>query len=220
MKCGREGYNLDVEGIALRFMALLPALTLHEFAHAYSADKLGDPTARHMGRVTLNPLAHLDPIGTLMILFAPIGWARPVPINPHNFRNPAKGMLISSIAGPSSNFVQGMFWGLILRGLVTFAPSVLIRAPLLAGFLYWVTLINFVLALFNLLPLGPLDGHHILAYFLSPGARIKYEQFNQYGFVILMCLIFFQRAIPVLRIFVLVPASLLFALASGLPFPL
>jgi len=209
--------NFDIQAALLRFAALLPALTLHEFAHAYSADKLGDPTARLAGRVSLNPLAHLDPIGTLMILFGPIGWARPVPINPYNFRNPAKGMLISSASGPASNFVQGIFWGLILRGLLTFFPSVAVQAPLLVEFLLWVTLINFVLALFNLLPLGPLDGHHILSYFLSPRARMKYERFNQYGFVILIGLIFLQGAIPVLPILIFLPAKLLFTQVTGWP---
>jgi len=128
-------FNFDPVSAIIRLIALLPALTLHEFAHAYAATRAGDPTPAAHGRVTLNPLAHLDPIGTLMILFAPIGWAKPVPINPYNFRHPARDIVRTSAAGPLSNVAQGLFWALVLRGLFAFAPGAVVgggRATLLS----------------------------------------------------------------------------------------
>ena len=201
---------------ALRFLALMPALTLHEFAHAYSADRMGDPTPRAAGRVSLNPIDHLDPIGSLMILFAPIGWAKPVPINPMNFRDPAKGTLITSAAGPAANIVQGIFWGLILRVVLAVGP-VGRQTQVLVSFLAILTLINFVLAIFNLLPVGPLDGHSILEYFLPPHMKRKYREFNQYGFAILIGLILvsFVLDLPILSYIIFRPANALAGLVSG-----
>jgi len=205
-------------GAAFRFLALMPALTFHEFAHAYSAYRLGDPTPKMQGRVSLNPLDHLDPLGTLMILFAPIGWAKPVNINPRNFRDPEKGIFISSAMGPLSNLVQGTIWGLILR--VT-TPALLPPDSLVVIFLVWVTLINFVLALFNLIPLGPLDGQSVLEYFLSPQAKMKFRRLNQYAFPILIGLIMasFLLNIPILQYVIIRPASTMAELASGVPMP-
>ena len=209
----------DIHQTVLRFLALLPALTLHEFAHAYSAHKMGDPTPRLAGRVTLNPLAHLDPVGTLMILFAPIGWAKPVPINPMNFRDPVRGTLITSACGPASNIVQGIFWALVLRTVMALSPQSLLYPTFSVQLLAMMALINFVLAFFNLIPLGPLDGHHVLAALLPPQARWKYEQFNRYGFAILMGLILFSflTRIPVISFAIVYPAFFLVSIASGVP---
>ena len=203
-------------GAIFRFLALLPALTFHEFAHAYSAYRLGDPTPKMQGRISLNPLDHLDPLGTLMILFAPIGWAKPVNINPANFRNREKGIFISSAMGPLSNLAQGTCWGLLLRVLT---PGVVAPGHPLAIFLMWVTLINFVLALFNLIPLGPLDGQSVLAYFLPPEAKMKFRRLNQYAFPILIGLVLasFVLHIPILQYVIIRPASTLAELASGMP---
>lgn len=196
----------------------MPALTFHEFAHAYSAYRLGDPTPKMQGRISLNPLDHLDPLGTLMILFAPIGWAKPVNINPANFRDPEKGIFISSAMGPLSNLVQGTVWGLILR--VT-TPALLPPNSLVVTFLVWVTFINFVLALFNLIPLGPLDGQSVLEYFLSPQAKMKFRQINQYAFPILIGIIVasFVLKVPILQYVIIRPAGILAELASGVPMP-
>ncbi len=200
-------------GTIFRLLALLPALTLHEFCHAYSAYRLGDDTPMAHRRVTLNPLAHLDPIGTLMILFAPIGWAKPVQINPYNFRNPGRDVVITSAAGPLANIVQGTFWGLVLRAFVVGG----VTNALALGFLALLTMINFVLALFNLIPLGPLDGHEILAYFLPPRAQIRFRQFNQYGYVVLLGIILLSWLTPVniLAVFLLLPAELAGFVISG-----
>ncbi|MHC5034142.1 MAG: site-2 protease family protein, partial [Planctomycetota bacterium] len=98
----------NLQAVLLRFLALLPALTVHEFAHAFSAWKFGDPTPKLQGRVTLNPVAHLDPIGTLMILFGPVGWGRPVQVNPNNFRDPPRHMMLSTACGPLANIALGV----------------------------------------------------------------------------------------------------------------
>lgn len=205
----------NLERIILRLAALLPALTLHEFAHGYSAYLLGDPTPRLEGRLTLNPLAHLDPIGTLMIIFAPIGWAKPVRINPSNFRDPEKGNLITSAAGPAANIVQGTFWALMLRLLITFQPQLFQTVPMAGTLLVLLTLINFVLAFFNLIPLGPLDGHHILEYYLPYDAKMTYYQINQYGFAILIGLIFLDPYLHIISTFILGPARTLTRFLSG-----
>jgi len=207
--------NFDINMIILRLAALLPALTLHEFAHGYSAYLLGDPTPRLEGRLTLNPLAHLDPIGTLMIIFAPIGWAKPVRINPGNFRDPEKGNLITSAAGPAANIIQGTFWALVLRLLVAFQRQLLIDNPMVLNLLILLTLINFVLAFFNLIPLGPLDGHHILEYYLPYDAKLTYYKINQYGFAILIGLIFLDPYLRIISNFILGPARQLTVFLSG-----
>ncbi len=207
----------DPTRILIRLAALLPALVGHEFAHGYSAYRLGDPTPKLDGRLTLNPVAHLDPIGTLMIIFAPIGWAKPVRINPYNFRNPSRDMMISTACGPLSNLAQGTFWALLLRLILAVAPARLAYGNMLVGYLAMLTLINFVLALFNLIPLGPLDGHEILAYFLPYRMEQKYRRFNQYGMGILIGLIMvsFLWNVPILFYLVVWPAIQLGSVLCG-----
>ncbi|MFW6457114.1 MAG: site-2 protease family protein [Planctomycetota bacterium] len=205
----------------VRLFALLPALTFHEFAHAWSADRAGDPTPRARGRLTLNPVAHLDPIGTLAILFLPIGWAKPVPINPSNFRNPQQDAIWTSAMGPMANLAQGVFLCIVFRLLLIFAPGVVgtLREPTVAGgFLGFMTFLNFILALFNLIPLGVLDGHHILENALPYPASAQYSRFNrQYGMAVLlgvMGLQFFLR-IPILSTLLVNPARIMARIASG-----
>ena len=181
--------DIVLNGI-IRLLVLVPALTFHEFAHAYFAYRAGDPTPAVHGRVTLNPLAHLDPLGTLMLMFGPIGWAKPVPINPTNFRYPSRDIIVTSAAGPVSNLLQGTFWGIILRVLGTWYPGAIFgQDGLVSTFLVWMVIVNFSLALFNLIPLGVLDGHHIMEYMLPYKAAMKYRAFNRYGMAILIGLI-------------------------------
>ncbi len=202
-------FGLDPFMALFRLLALIPALVGHEFAHGYSAFRLGDPTPKLQGRLTLNPIAHLDILGTLMILFGPIGWAKPVQVNPYNFRDPAKGMVISTACGPLSNIAQGLVVGLALRVALVFASP---AGNLLIGYLAFLVLINFVLAFFNLIPLGPLDGHHILEYFLPYHMKQSYRNFNRYGMFILLGLIVLAP-----RVFnlILIPGLVLARLAVG-----
>ncbi|OGC15101.1 peptidase M50, partial [candidate division WOR-1 bacterium RIFOXYA2_FULL_37_7] len=130
---------------------ILASLTIHEFSHAKAADILGDPTPRMAGRLTLNPIAHLDLLGFLALLLVHVGWAKPVPINPYNFRDPNRGMMITGLAGPISNFI--LAW--ILAVIFKFVP---IDAPLWVEIMQLAIWINLALMVFNLLPIPPLDG--------------------------------------------------------------
>ncbi len=205
----------------VRLFALLPALTFHEFAHALSADWAGDPTPRMRGRVTLNPVPHLDPIGTLAILILPIGWAKPVPINPGNFRNPRRDAILTSAMGPASNILQGTILCIVFRLLLTFAPETVgsLRSPTLAGgFLGFMAVLNFILALFNLIPIGVLDGHHIMENALPYPASAQYSRFNnQYGMGVMLALLGMQifLGIPILEYLVFRPAIILSNVISG-----
>lgn len=174
---------------------LLTAFPVHEFAHAWTADRFGDDTPRANGRLTLNPLAHLDPIGSLMMILAGFGWAKPVPINPYVLqrRLPAAPMLVS-LAGPMSNFLMAILASVPFRlGLVSIhdisqlSGSVLPNIP---TFLFIFIYINLLLMLFNLIPVFPLDGEKVLDYLLPPsGARVL-ENIRPYGPMILMVLLF------------------------------
>jgi Zn-dependent protease len=137
-----------------------------------------------------------------MILFAPFGWAKPVPINPANFHYPSRDIIITSAAGPLANLVQGVFWGLVVRAVYTFSPGVLAGSSLVAQLLVMMILINFMLAAFNLIPLGPLDGHHILEYTLPYEAATRYREFNsQYGTVAMIVFVLVLFATPVGNVF-------------------
>ncbi len=173
----------------VRVPVILVALSLHEFSHAFAAFKCGDDTAKHSGRLTLNPLAHLDPIGTLCLMFAPIGWAKPVPVNPMNFRNPRKDDIKVAIAGPGSNLLLAMVSFILLKlFLMTFAEP----APVLVMMLYISLVINFALMLFNLLPLFPLDGSHVVQNLLKYPHSEAFARFSQKAPLVLMGIIFFD----------------------------
>ncbi len=177
--------------------ALFVCVIPHEVAHGYVAWKLGDPTAKAAGRLTLNPLPHLDPVGsfllplTLLVLrrFAgfPIvfGWAKPVPVNPFYFRDPWGGMLYVSLAGPATNVGMGLLAAGIGRGLLALGVT---NAYVLA-FLALIVLLSFVLALFNLLPVPPLDGSKVLAYFLPVRLRIAFLRWEQFGILVVAALV-------------------------------
>ncbi len=178
-----------LQRLVLQIPALLLAVTVHELAHALVADRLGDPTARLQGRITLNPLPHIDPLGALAFVIAGFGWAKPVPVNAFNLRHPVRDMALVAVAGPLSNFVMA-FLGLLTLALV--AP--LIQSPLIAepvrGMLLYVYLFNLGLGIFNLIPLPPLDGGHFLPYFLPRGSRwVLLQQVEQMGPIILILLV-------------------------------
>jgi Zn-dependent protease len=157
---------MDLYTLLLAVPAILIALTFHEFAHAYVAYRFGDPTAKHMGRLTLNPLAHLDPMGTIMIFLIHFGWAKPVPVDPRYLGNPKRDMMWISAAGPLMNMALALVTGILIRGFIAagFAHGQAgATASMVFNMLYFSLYINLALAFFNLLPIPPLDGSKILA---------------------------------------------------------
>lgn len=177
--------------IFTRIITLMIAFTVHEFSHALVADRLGDDTPRLQGRLTLNPLAHLDLMGSLMLLIAGFGWARPVPINPYVLqrRSPA-GVMWVSLAGPFSNLLLALLAAVPLHfGWIPYSPSGDI-IPSLYSFLFDFLYINLTLMLFNLIPLAPLDGEKIAAHFFPPPFDRFLETIHPYGSMILMMMIF------------------------------
>lgn len=184
-------------------VAVLVALTVHEFAHAKVADMAGDATPRAMGRVTLNPLAHYDPIGTTMILLLAMGWGKPVQINPTNFGHPRRDGALVSLAGAGANIITAAVFAIPLR--FGFAGEY-------ASPLSLIVLLNLFLAFFNLIPISPLDGSHILQAILPYEKARDYAIFmSRYGIVLLLVLIFTGMLWRV----VVIPASLLYALLTG-----
>ena len=176
---------------ALLVLSILIALTAHEYAHARTALAFGDTTARDAGRVSLNPLVHIDPVGILCMLFVGFGWARPTPTNPSLMRNPRMNDLVVSAAGPLSNFAVAIIAGLLLRfdPLLAALDTVGARA---GGQILLAMLVqlNIALAVFNFLPLGSLDGTHVVKNLLPPAQGKAFEQFNfSYGSLILMGLL-------------------------------
>src|SRR5579863_19736 len=195
--------------ILFQLIAFLFAISVHESAHAWTANRRGDPTARMLGRVTLNPLKHIDPFGTVllpviaMLTHLPvIGWAKPTPVDPRNFKNPVLDDVLTSVAGPVSNFIVATIATILLAGVAVAAPDgrTIVQGAV-GGFvasnsalvpvtrlLYQVLVINVLLAVFNLIPIPPLDGSHVLRHFLSERVRQAYDTVGIFG---LMALVFF-----------------------------
>ena len=195
--------QFDPIALLMRAVAVIPALTFHEFAHAWAAYRAGDDTAHRMGRLSLNPLAHLDPIGTVMLFFGPIGWAKPVPVNPANFRNPRRDEIIVSVAGVTTNALLAIIWTVVLSVLIWLSAhqaangagdsdqgnrllSVIIQIARVS------ILINVALAMFNLIPIPPLDGSHVLGHMLKGEAALRYAQLSRFGSGILIAFVLFN----------------------------
>ena len=194
---------MGIPQIIISLFVVLFAITIHEASHGWAAYKMGDPTAHALGRITLNPIAHIDPVGTvllpliLVIMGAPpFGWAKPVPVNPNNLRNPRRDNVLISAAGPLANISVALA---ALLGIQLFKITNPSLSTGQGGFsslgsglfliLYYLIVINVILAVFNLIPIPPLDGSGILAGLISEEAAQKYEQIRPYGFIILMLLI-------------------------------
>ncbi len=177
----------------IAFGGLIISLTIHEFAHAWTADKLGDPTPRLQGRVTLDPRAHLDPLGTVMILLTRFGWGKPVQFDPYNLKHPVRDSAIIALAGPASN--------LLLAGVLSLILYLQILPFTLLEFAFaQIIVTNVVLAIFNLVPVYPLDGSKILVALLPKEAAFDYDRFmSQYGIFVLLALIFpwYQGMAPI-----------------------
>ncbi len=212
-------FDLTLPGLAARLVTLVVALTVHEFAHAWAAQRLGDDTPRLSGRLTLNPLAHLDPIGSLMLILAGFGWAKPVPVNPYVLqrRTPA-GLMLVSAAGPFSNLLLAIAAALPFRaGLLSLSslqtPMDLWTARFLQEFIF----INLILLFFNLIPLSPLDGEKIAEYLLPPRGQEVLYRLRPYGPIILLALIVLGGfgGLNLLRLVVQAPAARVFSLLIG-----
>jgi Zn-dependent protease len=185
-------FDPDLKRIALVLPAVLVGFTVHEFSHALVAVRLGDSTPRDQGRLTLNPISHIELIGLLMILLVGFGWAKPVQINPRNFKNPKNDEILVSLAGPFSNLLFGIVFALALKLLFTLAPQIFYTGgfgPVLFQILSYFVWINLLLAVFNLFPIPPLDGSHILLS-LIPDKFIRFKLvYTRYGRFILIALI-------------------------------
>jgi len=184
--------------LLLSLPALVLALTVHEYAHAKAADRLGDPTPRLAGRLTLEPWAHLDPIGTLMLLIFRFGWAKPVPINPANFRDWRRGVLITSLAGPLSNIALAAVAALLLAFRFPTWP-LLAQVPHLWDITYYIFVLNLWFAVFNLIPIPPLDGSKVVMALLPGRQAYFFARLEPYGPVILMLFLFSGAALPLVR---------------------
>jgi len=205
--------NLNHVEIVFQLISFLFAISVHESAHAWMANRCGDPTARMLGRITLNPIKHIDPVGTILLpaiaayMHVPmLGWAKPTPVDPNNFKNPVADDILTSVAGPVSNFIVAT-GTLIVLGLVSLASPIghnlIVNLSLyrlgflvvpdsslvpLVFFLYAMMTINIVLGVFNLIPVPPLDGSHVLRHFLSDSVRRAYDTVGIFGLIALVYL--------------------------------
>ena len=182
--------NTRLFEILVHVIVLLTAFPVHECAHAWVAEKLGDPTARNAGRITLNPFKHLDLFGTLSMIFVGFGWANPVPVNPNNFKNPKNGMALTAIAGPVSNLIMS-FIAMIIYRVLFFVGLANGSYPTVAMNVFaLVVTLNLSLAVFNLLPIPPLDGSRIFNLFMSEKTYFKVMKYEKYVFVGLAVLLY------------------------------
>lgn len=191
--------NFDqiLEAITIWALPVVLAITLHEAAHGWVANKLGDPTAKALGRITINPIKHIDLIGTVIVPLVLVvlggfvfGWAKPVPVNARNFKKPLEHMAIVAIAGPVSNLLMACFWALIMAFAVNWLePDQWLKRPM-AMMAQAGVLINLVLMVLNLLPLLPLDGGRVVTGLLPPRLAVIFMKIEPYGLIILLLLLF------------------------------
>ncbi len=174
--------SFDITQWIIKIPVLLFAVTIHEYAHGRMALHFGDPTAKQMGRLSFNPLIHIDPLGAICLFLFNFGWAKPVPVDSRYFRNPRKDVILMSLAGPAANLCAAFIAGMLIR-FFALPAEVYLRA------LLWLILMNLGLGLFNLLPLPPLDGSHVLENILPTEAAIKFRRWGRYGPLVLIGII-------------------------------
>ena len=186
--------NFSVTEILQNFVILFLTISVHEYSHGFVAHKLGDPTAKSMGRLTLNPLAHLDPLGALMMIFCRFGWAKAVPVNPYYFKNPKRGMVLVSLAGPFSNFLMAIVFATIFPVFIVIAGKfMLLDNPLIkfvVGLLNTGIIMNVCFGVFNLIPFPPLDGSKVLFSVLPNRIYNTILTYERYGTILLLLLSF------------------------------
>ena len=184
--------GLSILSLLLTIPGVLIAITFHEFAHAFVAVKLGDETPRNQGRLNLNPFSHLDPVGVVMLIFAHIGWGKPVQINPNNFTRKVSartGEALVSLAGPVMNFILAIVFAIIFYALQTFATSFVLEnqiGSIILAMIQYTVIVNVGLGVFNLIPLPPLDGSKILMAFLPYNAKRWFEEHTQLFYIIFL----------------------------------
>ncbi|MFP4036633.1 MAG: site-2 protease family protein [Desulfobacteraceae bacterium] len=176
---GGKGIEMDFSGWIVKIPVLLFAVTIHEYSHGRAALSLGDPTARNAGRLTLNPLPHIDPLGALCLFLFHFGWAKPVPVNVRYFQNIRRDTILMALSGPVANFAAAFVTGLFIRYL-------LLPWELYLQVLVYMLLMNTGLGLFNLLPIPPLDGSHVMENLLPPAASGKYREFGRFAPIFLV----------------------------------
>lgn len=217
-------FDFDLNRLLYVIPAIIIALTFHEYAHARVAYAFGDPTAKLEGRMTLNPIKHLDPLGTILLVFAGFGWAKPVPVNPYNFDGkPKKKMLLVSLAGPVTNLIEALAGTALLAVIWHFIPYGTVSNYFFLFMCYFIS-INIVLAVFNFLPIPPLDGSKILAGLLPNRCFNFMMSLERYGFLILLLLVFIPNllsmmglpTIDVLGFIIGTPANFLYGLLFDL----
>jgi Zn-dependent protease len=205
--------SFDLWEWIIRIPVLLFAITVHEYAHGKAAFSLGDPTAKAMGRLTRNPLRHIDPLGAICLFLFNFGWAKPVPINPRYFKNPRPDMILTSISGPLANFAAAFVAGLFIRYL--FVPWEVYQKLLV-----YMLLMNLGLGIFNLFPIPPLDGAHVLENLLPQRAADRFRRAGRYGAVFLLVIVMLDNFAQtgILSFLIMGPLLHLARWFSGLPF--
>ena len=188
-------FNFNLHEMALMLPAIILGLTFHEYAHGKVADLLGDHTARNLGRLTLNPISHIDPVGFIMLIIAKFGWAKPIPVNPYNLRGDKRqAMLLVSLAGPATNIILAVISAVVLGAIYN------LHLPYANEMISYMIVINVILGIFNLIPIPPLDGSKILAGLL-PGRQDWLYSLEAYGAILLILLVFSGAIGFIFRIF-------------------
>lgn len=200
-----------LSGVVITFVALLFSLTVHEASHAAVAYLCGDDTSRLQGRLTLNPLAHIDPLGTIVLPLVMMmmsgfvfGWAKPVPFNPSNLKDVRRDPVLIAVAGPFSNLLLALLFTFVARIYFMMAGGIEAASPLLLHFFYVMVFLNLILVIFNLIPVPPLDGHYVLNLFLPPEGRRIMQQIGPFGILIalLLAMPIFRVAVPKIETFI------------------